>query len=90
MPTLRSLLSVIFFKTTWSKFFPKVSIKQPITFQKKIDCTALFTDLLTVSIKCPGLDHCMTEVVCFSFGQSRSCHLKKLDLDIWKKALLIN
>ena len=37
-------------------FLPKVSIKGPVPSQKKIDCTVLFTYLLTVSIKCPGLD----------------------------------
>ena len=33
--TLRSLLSVLFYQTTWSEFFQKVSIKRPGPSQKK-------------------------------------------------------
>jgi hypothetical protein len=41
---------------TWSEFFQKVSIKQPGPSQNKIDSTVLFTYILTISIKRPGLD----------------------------------
>ena len=46
--TLRALLSVLFYKTTWSEFFQKVSIKRPGLSQKKINRTVLFQQ--------PGLD----------------------------------
>ena len=35
MGTLRSLVSVLFYQTTWSEFFQKVSIKWPGPSQKK-------------------------------------------------------
>ena len=61
------LLSVLFYQTTWSEFFQKVSIKQPGSSQKKIDyfraATANYWSLLNdlvwmfgkVSIKQPAL-----------------------------------
>ena len=30
IPTLRSLLNVLFYQTTWSEFYPKVKIKQRV------------------------------------------------------------
>ena len=50
------MVIVMIYEMAWFNFFPKVSMKRPVPFQKKIDCTVLFTYLLTVSIKCPGLD----------------------------------
>ena len=59
MLTLSSLSSVLFYLTTWSEFFKKVSIKQPGPSQKKINCTVLLQGChgqLLGFIKQPGLD----------------------------------
>ena len=57
-PTLRFLLSVLFYQTTWSEFLQKVSIKQPGLSQKKMILLSYFraaTANFLVSTKRSGL-----------------------------------
>ena len=57
--TLRSLLSVLFYQTTWSEFYQKVSIKKTRSISEKIHHTVLFQGChgqFLVSIKQPGLN----------------------------------
>ena len=57
--TLSSLLSVLFYQTTWSDFFRKVFIKRLGFISEKIDRNVLFQGhhgQFLVSIKQPGVE----------------------------------
>ena len=41
---------------SWFEILSKVSNKQRVPYQKKVNCTVLFIYLLTASIKRPGLE----------------------------------
>ena len=61
MGTLRSLVSVLFYQTTWSEFYQKVSIKKTRSISEKIHHTVLFQGCqgkFLISIKRSGLDIC--------------------------------